>query len=234
MEIRASRIAAKKPPCEQTRASAIAGSPHRDIGTRLDKDAASRREFRAAWTSLPRSGPRWSRIPMGEARRSRHTGRRRTPTLTRESSLDRPHAQARVEHLRECFCRVDCARAWHYENIRRDSEHAMLLHCGKIRNAIPERDHVALMFFGDANGVRHIAHVDDYFRIARHHLFERHGRICRHRIAKDVFSTRDFDHFIQIGRAPGDNQPVQAVGRASDHEHHADARKRPAANCSIA
>ena len=130
-----------------------------------------------------------------------------------------------MKHLREGLCRLDHARAGHHENIRRDGEHAMLLHGGEIRDTIPQRDDAALMFLGDADRIRHIAHVDDHLGVARHHFFERNLGITGQRVAEYIFSAGDFDDFVQVRRAAGHHQAIQAVGRSPDDEHHAYARE---------
>ena len=105
--------------------------------------------------------------------------------------------------------RQNHARAGHDVNIRSDREDAMLLHGGEGRQATPQGDHFALVALGHVHGVGHVAHVEDDFRVARDHFFERNVGIGGQRVAKNIFSAGDADHLVQKRRFPGDHQRVE-------------------------
>ena len=60
----------------------------------------------------------------------------------------------------------------------------------------PQGDDVAFMLFGDADGIGHVAHIDDHFGIARHDFFEGDLGIGGQGIAEYVFAAGDFDDFV--------------------------------------
>ncbi len=77
-----------------------------------------------------------------------------------------------MQHFRERFRCFYYARARHHVNIRRDREDAMVASPRPVLGFGPdESDHAALVLFGDADGIRHVAHVDDDVGIARHDFF---------------------------------------------------------------
>ena len=137
-----------------------------------------------------------------------------------------------MQHLRERFRRFDHARTRHHENIRGHGEHAMLLHGRQRWNPLPQRDHFALVLLRSRRPYPPCRPCRRSPRDCAPSLLPATPGIGGHGIAKHIFAARDFDHFVQVGRLPGDHQSVQPVRRSADDEHHAHARetRRPRAN----
>src|SRR4051794_30253339 len=110
----------------------------------------------------------------------------------------RSRKDLRMEQVPKLAGEFDHAGTGHDKNVRGNGMHALVPHRGDGGITSPELDYRALVLFGNAGGIGHVAHIEDDLRAARENFLSRNLRVGRLGVVEYVPAACEFHYLRKI------------------------------------